>query len=80
MSEVDVQRKLLPKSACRGKEKGTGQISGSSRCRDAHSNLVFFTFPSYLTCPSFVSLVIPNSAISTPSFHSIHFMLFKFAQ
>ena len=26
------------------------------------------------------TLVIPNSAISTPSFHSIHFMLFKFAQ
>jgi hypothetical protein len=21
--------------------------------RDAHSNLVFFTFPVYLTCPSF---------------------------
>jgi hypothetical protein len=27
-----------------------------------------------------VSTVIPKSAISTPSFQSIHFMLFKFAQ
>jgi hypothetical protein len=54
------------------KEKGTGQISGSSRCRDAHSNLVFFTFPSYLTCPSFVSpgtISKPNSGFRQSKFN-----------
>jgi hypothetical protein len=30
--------------------------------------------------PPIRTLVIPNSAMSTPSFQSIHFMLFKFAQ